>query len=66
VLAVFHLDVCAWSDLGVRFEKIPPRQRRHPENILLGVVVADFQLFNDRGIVITKVVVIVWIAELSL
>ena len=46
-LTVFDLDFGPRRDLGVVLHDIPPRQRWHPEDIFLGVVVAYFQLGLD-------------------
>jgi len=52
------------GDLGVGLDEVPARQRRHPEDVLLGVVVAGLELLRDQVLaVVAQVVVVRWIAK---
>jgi hypothetical protein len=63
-LAVPDLELGADGDLGAGLEEIPARQGRHPEDVLLGVVVARFEFLLDQlGAVRAEVVVVGWIDE---
>ena len=51
LLAVGDLDLRAGRELGAILQRLPPGERRHPEDVLLDVVVALFKfLLNHLGI----------------
>jgi hypothetical protein len=47
LLPVGDLDLGAGRQLGAILQRLPPGERRHPEDVLLDVVVALFQLGAD-------------------
>ena len=65
-LAVFDLEFGAERNLGIVPDKIPTRQRRDPENVLFGVVVAGLQFLGDQIVgVVTQIVIMFRIAEIG-
>lgn len=62
-LAVFHRDLGPGRELGGILQGLPPRQRRHPEDVLLDVVVALLQFGTDAFLVGTRFLVFLGIDE---
>jgi hypothetical protein len=52
-LAVLDNDLAAGRQLGMVLQRLPTRQLRHPEDVLLGVVVADLQLDGNLGLILS-------------
>lgn len=63
-LAVLDLDLRAGGQGGIVAQGLPAGQLRHPEDVLLGVIVPNLQLITNLGLVFTVGVVILGIEKI--